>query len=161
MISEWARQASGPPHPKSPTTHLSSRIPQYNDITILSKESCVILAIEAIKKNQDLSIRAAATIYKCSRVTLARRLKGIQSRQDTMPNSRNLTSLEEDTIIQYILDLDARLHPPRLVSVEEMANRLLAERGAPPVGKRWASNFVKRRPELRTRFFRRYDYSRA
>jgi hypothetical protein len=71
-----------------------------------------------------------------------------------MLNSRNLTSLEEDTIIQYILDLDARLYPPRLIGVEEMANRLLAERGAPPVGKRWASNFVKRRLELQTRFFR-------
>jgi hypothetical protein len=78
-----------------------------------------------------------------------------------MPKSRNLTSLEEETVTQYILDLDARLHPPRLVGVEEMANRLLAERGAPPVGKRWASNFIKRQPELRTRFFRRYDYSRA
>jgi hypothetical protein len=130
-------------------------------MTILSKESRVILAIEAIKKDQDLSIRAAATIYKCSRVTLARRLKGTQSRQDSMPKSRNLTSLEEETVTQYILDLDARLHPPRLVGVEEMANRLLAERGAPPVGKRWASNFIKRQPELRTRFFRRYDYSRA
>jgi hypothetical protein len=78
-----------------------------------------------------------------------------------MPNSRNLTSLEEDTIVQYILDLDARLHPPRLANVEDMANRLLRERDAPSVGKRWASNFVKRRVELRTRFLRRYDYKRA
>jgi hypothetical protein len=45
--------------------------------------------------------------------------------------------------------------------VEEMANRLLADRDAPPVGKRWASNFVKRHEELKTRFFRRYDYQRA
>ena len=42
-----------------------------------------------------------------------------------------------------------------------MANRLLADRDAPQVGKRWASNFVKRQPELKTRFFRRYDYKRA
>jgi hypothetical protein len=34
-----------------------------------------------------------------------------------------------------------------------MANRLLADRGAPPVGKRWVSNFVKRHKELKTRFF--------
>ena len=45
--------------------------------------------------------------------------------------------------------------------VEDMANRLLADRDAPPVGKRWASNFVKRQPQLRTRFFRKYDYKRA
>jgi len=34
-----------------------------------------------------------------------------------------------------------------------MANRLLADRDAPPVGKRWASNFVKQHKELKTRFF--------
>jgi hypothetical protein len=31
----------------------------------------------------------------------------------------------------------------------------------PPVGPRWASNFIKRQPELRTRLFPRYDYQRA
>jgi hypothetical protein len=31
----------------------------------------------------------------------------------------------------------------------------------PPVGPRWASNFIKRQPELRTRLFRIYDYQRA
>ncbi|KAL2887372.1 hypothetical protein HOO65_050493 [Ceratocystis lukuohia] len=42
-----------------------------------------------------------------------------------------------------------------------MANRLLADRDASPVGNRWASNFVKRQPDLKTRFNRRYDYKRA
>ncbi|KAL2018163.1 hypothetical protein VTK56DRAFT_1188 [Thermocarpiscus australiensis] len=42
-----------------------------------------------------------------------------------------------------------------------MANQLLRARNAPPVGKRWAYNFVKRQPELRTRYARRYDYQRA
>jgi hypothetical protein len=42
-----------------------------------------------------------------------------------------------------------------------MANRLLDDRDAPPVGKRWASNFVKRHKELKTRYFRTYDYQRA
>jgi hypothetical protein len=42
-----------------------------------------------------------------------------------------------------------------------MANRLLAARDASRVGTRWVSNFVKRRPELQTRFQRKYDYQRA
>ena len=42
-----------------------------------------------------------------------------------------------------------------------MANRLLATRDAPPIGTRRASNFVKRHPELRTRFQWKYDYQRA
>jgi hypothetical protein len=72
-----------------------------------------------------------------------------------------LTDLEEETIVRYILDLDWRSFPPRLRDVEDMANKLLADRDGPAVGKRWASNFVKRQPELKTRYFRRYDYSRA
>jgi hypothetical protein len=42
-----------------------------------------------------------------------------------------------------------------------MANRLLADREARPVGKRWAYNFVKRQSEHKTRFSRKYDYQRA
>ncbi|SCO92450.1 uncharacterized protein FRV6_16578 [Fusarium oxysporum] len=42
-----------------------------------------------------------------------------------------------------------------------MANRLLADREMPPVGKRWASNFVKRHKDLKTHCFRKYDYQRA
>ena len=42
-----------------------------------------------------------------------------------------------------------------------MANVILAERDALRVGLRWASNFVKRQPQLRTRLSRVYDYQRA
>ena len=70
------------------------------------------------------------------------------SRRDKAPNSRNLTVLEESTIIKYVLDLDARSFPPRLYEVEDIANRLLAERDALKVGKRWAVNFIKRQLEL-------------
>ncbi|KAK1837529.1 transposase [Colletotrichum chrysophilum] len=84
-------------------------------------------------------------------------MKGKLSRRDTIPNSRKLTELEEEKLVEYILDLDSRSFPPRISGVEDMANRLLADCDAPPVGKRWASNFVKRQPQLRTRFFRKYD----
>ena len=42
-----------------------------------------------------------------------------------------------------------------------MANHLRRERGMPPVGKRWAHNFVQRKPTINTRRSRRYDYQRA
>jgi len=45
--------------------------------------------------------------------------------------------------------------------VEEMANQLLADRDAPPVGRNWASKFVKRHTELKACFCREYDYHRA
>ncbi|KAL9561294.1 hypothetical protein ACKAV7_014649 [Fusarium commune] len=39
--------------------------------------------------------------------------------------------------------------------------QLLADRNASPIGKCWASNFVRRHKELKTRFFRKYHYQRA
>jgi hypothetical protein len=42
-----------------------------------------------------------------------------------------------------------------------MANYLRKTRRARPVGKLWAHRFVQRRPELKTRFKRVYDFQRA
>jgi hypothetical protein len=39
------------------------------------------------------------------------------------------------------LGLDRRGFPPGLRGVEELTNRLLADRGVPPVGKNWVSDF--------------------
>jgi hypothetical protein len=126
-----------------------------------SKESRMILAVQAVQKTPELSIRAAAKIYTVDRSTLTKRLNGITARRDTTPNSRKLTDLEESTIVDYVLDLDSRSFPPRLSGVQDMANRLLADRDAPLVGVNWASRFVKRKKELTTRFTRKYDYQRA
>lgn len=126
-----------------------------------SDENQLILALQAMEKDTALSIRAAAKIYSINHSTLARRRRGQTFRRDSIPNLQKLTDLEESMIIQYILDLDARSFPPRLCSVEDMANRLLADRDAPPVGVRWASNFVKRYLDLKMRFFWKYDYQRA
>ena len=45
--------------------------------------------------------------------------------------------------------------------MRDMADRLLRERGSGPVGKNWVDNFVKRTPELRTRWTRPYNHQRA
>ena len=126
-----------------------------------SLEGRLLLATQASHKDPNLSTRSIADLYNVPRTTLRRRRNGIMSRRDSAPKSRNLTELEEQTIVQYVLDLDSRSFPPRLRDVEDMANRLLTERDAPRVGERWASNFVKRQPQLKTHFFRRYDYRRA
>ncbi|KAF4471327.1 hypothetical protein FALBO_1760, partial [Fusarium albosuccineum] len=124
-------------------------------------EARTLLALQALQNNPKLSIRRAAGIYNIDERRLRRRKQGIQSRCDWIPNSRRLSDLEEQIIVQFILDLDSRGFPPRLRAVEEMANRLLADRDASPVGKRWAHNFVRRHHDLKTRFFRKYDYQRA
>jgi hypothetical protein len=95
------------------------------------------------------------------RVTLARRLEGIRGRRDCTANSKKLTVNEEEVIIRHILDLDSRGFSPRLKEVADMANHLLISRGGKPVGVKWPSNFIARKPELKTRINRRYDYQRA
>lgn len=101
-----------------------------------SKESQLLLAVKAIQRDPNISARAAAKIYLVSHVTLTRRLKGTMSRRDCTPNSQKLTILEESTIVQHILDLDARAFPPRLCDIEDIADRLLVARDARRVGKR-------------------------
>lgn len=126
-----------------------------------SSNNQLFLALRAIENNPSLSIRGAAKLYSVDHTTLLRRQRGQRAQGDVTPPRQRLTNLEESTIIQYILDLDSRSFPPRLSGVEDMANQLLADRDAPPVGSRWASNFVKRHQELTTRFTRKYDYQRA
>jgi hypothetical protein len=99
-----------------------------------SKERQLILALHSMKKDPKLSARAAAKLYNIPHQTLLRRQKGTPSRRDSPPNSAKLTKLEEKTIIEYILDLDSRLYPPRMSAVEAMANHLLQDRGQQRVG---------------------------
>jgi hypothetical protein len=126
-----------------------------------STESRLILALQALKNDPNLSVKRAAQIYKVPRSTLAMRRDSIPSRRDIQPKSRKLSNSEESAIVQYILHLDSKGFPPRISSVKDMANHLLAQRSTERVGQRWAYNFIKRHPELVTRFNRKYDYQRA
>ena len=124
-------------------------------------ESKLNLALQAIQRDPKLSARHAAKIYLLDHCKLSRRLRGIPSRRAILANSRKMTDLEESVLVEHILDLAAKRFPPRLCIVEDMANRIIASRDGERVGPRWAGNFVRRRPELRTRFQRKYDYQRA
>jgi hypothetical protein len=126
-----------------------------------SNEARVALALQGLRDNPKLSIRRAAKIYEVNRNTLGNQKKGMPSQRDTTVKSRNLSNLEEQVLLQSILDLDSRGFPPQIHIVEKMANRLLADRGARPVGKLWANNFINRQPELKMRFPQKHDYKRA
>jgi predicted DNA-binding transcriptional regulator YafY len=68
-------------------------------------EARVNLALEAIQKDQNLSIRAAAKDYGVSDRTICRQRDGSAARHDTVPNSRKLIQSEEDVIVQYVIEL--------------------------------------------------------
>ncbi|ODM23528.1 hypothetical protein SI65_01117 [Aspergillus cristatus] len=130
----------------------------------IEQEGRVLLAIQAIKKQEISSIRDAARQFQVPRTTLQRRLTGLTVRSETRANSHKLTKTEEQSLVQWIFSLDDRGAAPRPTSVQEIANLLLAARGSTPVqtvGEKWAYNFIKRHPELSTQFSRRYNYERA
>jgi hypothetical protein len=88
-------------------------------------------------------------------------MAGRTPRSETKANCHKLTELEGEVIIQKILDIDTRGFAPRLASIKDIANYILESRGGRRVRKLWAYRFVQRRPELKTRFNRVYDFQRA
>ncbi|USP81206.1 putative transposase [Curvularia clavata] len=132
-----------------------------NVTQIVSNEADVQLAISSIASKQIQSNKYAAALYNVAETTLRRRRAGKPARRDCQPNSKKLTKLEEEVIVSHILDLDLRGFSPTYTAVRDMADRLLAARGAGQVGVHWPRNFVKRTDSLTTRFNRAYDRQRA
>ncbi len=87
-----------------------------------SKEARLILALEALGKDENLSLQAAAKIYNIYYITLLQQRASKPAQLDIPANSRNLTDLEERTIVQYVVELYTRAFPPRLGDVEDIAN---------------------------------------
>ena len=92
-------------------------------------ESDIQLAIRAHQRDPHVSILKLSKIYQVPNTTLRDRINGKPARRNIMANSRKLTVFEEEAIVSFIIDLDARSFPPRYSYVEDMANRLLAQRG--------------------------------
>ncbi|KAH7556263.1 putative transposase [Bipolaris maydis] len=132
-----------------------------NVAQIVSNEADVQLAISSIASKQVQSNKYAAALYNIAETTLRRRRAGRPARRDCQPNSKKLTKLEEEVIVDHILDLDLRGFSPTYAAVRDMADRLLATRGAGQVGVHWPRNFVNRTDRLTTRFNRAYDRQRA
>ena len=120
-------------------TRLSSlqySIRQQQIMSSTSYEAKVVLAIEAIQSNRKISIREAAKVYNVADRTICCRLASKLTRRDTQANSRCLTDLEGQTIVQYITKLAIRIFLPTLRSIEDIANYLQRKCDAPFIGKR-------------------------
>jgi hypothetical protein len=130
----------------------------------LQNEARLILALNALQTKQISSIRKAAQLYNVPFTTLADRRHGRASRTDLRANNHKLTQSEEQSLLKWILSMDARGYPPRISAVREAAALLLAARVGKPnalIGKNWPTNFVRRQPALKGKWTRKYDYKRA
>jgi hypothetical protein len=134
---------------------------QQRKVLLPSNEADIQLTISSLNRYQIPSVRAAAQTYNVPRTTLRNRRAGRPARRDCQPNSKKLTQLEEQVIVDYILNLDLRGFSPTYAAIRDMANKLLAARGADRVRQKWPANFVKRTDSLTTCFNRAYDRQRA
>jgi hypothetical protein len=107
---------------------------QYN--TNLSyEEGRIELALQAYTLRQFKSLRRAAAAFSVQHQRLSDQLNEIKHRAQAPPNCQKLSPTEAQTIVRYILNLDARGFAPRLCEVADMADKLLAARSRTPVGK--------------------------
>ena len=126
-----------------------------------SNEARIFLAIQATQSPQKLSLRRAAQAFDIPLTMFSRRVRGAQPRAGRRDPSCLLTKAEEEEVIRYVIDQDARGFSPRIDYIRDMANRLRTTHHADPVGKQWPYRFVQREPRLKTRLSRTYDLQRA
>ncbi|KAL6172800.1 hypothetical protein ACJQWK_01946 [Exserohilum turcicum] len=130
-----------------------------------SREGRVLLASRALQEKRVVSQRQAAMLYDAPRTTLRRRLRGTKPRLETASVNRKLSAVEEQSLVQWIIELDRRGFPPHIIDVRRMADALLAARGQDPppqpIGRCWVSRFIQSQPELQTKWTRRFHSQRA
>ena len=126
-----------------------------------SNEYQLQLTLQTFEKDLQLNIRKAVQLYNIPRITLTHYINGRSIYANIIINLQKLTALEEEVVVREVLDLDSRRFLPRMYDMEDMANRLLATYDATCVRPYWASNFIKRQPELCIYWNRLYDYQKA
>jgi hypothetical protein len=97
------------------------------------------------------------------RTSLSHHLQGRVPRVDSYANGHKLTQTEEETLLNWVLDMDSRGYPPRIRAVGDAAKMLLEKRvgASAKIGVNWAQHFIKRQPQLSSKYTRACDYQRA
>jgi hypothetical protein len=136
-------------------------MPSQRNTQLTYTEGTLQLAIQATIKDCDESKRRVIAAFSMPRTTVQQQHQGALSRRDHEPNSKKLTKLEEEALVQRILNLNQRGIGATRAMVQDMANDLLAERGGEPVGKHWVDNFKTHTPEIKLKRSCLYNRQRA
>ncbi len=115
MTSERSEQANGQ----------LFRIVHFYQTFLTSNKSQLQLALQVFEKDPQLSINKAIRFYNIPCITLSTRIKGRSIYTNVITNSRKLTVLKEEVVIQEVFDLDSRRFPPRIYDIKDIVNRLL------------------------------------
>jgi hypothetical protein len=128
----------------------------------LFREGRMDLAQKALQNNEFKSLSAAAEHYDVYRTTLIDRINGKLPKRGSIAPNRLLTSTEDEYLKQWILSMDRRGFAPTISTVRDMASHLASQHGRKvTAGKNWATKFINRNIELKSRYNRKYDYQRA
>lgn len=118
-------------------------------------------ALQAYIRQEYPSIRAAARAYNVSFATLARRVKGGNTRQQARQTQQTLSPTQESLLIQWIISIEAAGTPPTFAQVREFAGCISVASGGPSkIGNHWISRFLKRHPSIRSKVGKPIDYLR-
>jgi len=79
--------------------HIQPLFSLQPNITARSNEVRLLLALQALQDDKNLSLRKVAKIYNVDYTTLFHQRAGQPTRRDIPANSRKLTDLEEKTIV--------------------------------------------------------------
>ena len=132
---------------------------QYNNtINSQFQEVRILFVIQIIRTNQKMSIRCTIKTYDVPQTTLRDRMKSCISKTEERNTRHNLTSIEKEILVRYILDLDSRGFSSRINDVRDMIDLLYKTRHVKSISKQWLYNFVQRRFKLKTCFLRTYNF---
>ena len=133
---------------------------QQNNTNLSQQEGRIDLALQAYTLGYFRSIPRAVDAFNVRHQRLYNRLYGITLQPQIRLNCLKLTATEEQTIVQYILNLDSQGFAPQLYKVADIADKLLTTRGGIPVGKNWPRQFVSYTEELKMAFNQVKDHQR-
>ena len=127
-----------------------------------TREESIQAAIRDLNAGVFQSQRAAAKAYNLPQATFSARVRGARNSQTSHVYQQRLTPEQEDFLVQWILEEDARAFPPSHARAREMANRILRMNGDHrPLGKHWMAAFLKRNPRVASVVGRKIEAARA
>jgi hypothetical protein len=101
-------------------------------------ESVVREALSDLTASRITSLRAAEAAYGVSRRTLARRVDGGLSRSKSHAHQQALSPTQEDSLVQWILDLERQGCAPTYTETREMARQIsVFSKGPNFIGQKW------------------------
>jgi hypothetical protein len=127
---------------------------------ISSSEARVERAIEGYQQGRYPSLNAAARALEVPPSTVKHRAAGRKPLRETTTTRLTLSVKEENALVDWVF----RLHrlgvparPSRLVEMAEYIRQSRSAKKLPPLGKNWASRFIKRHPTIKTVLSQKID----